>query len=120
MGDSLMEDFRNIYGAGRPIPPPDRRLTAMAIGPPATLAQYKKHATRFGAGEVYETAKHDLSLKDLIDLVHALRALPPTGSSRYSAGKVWSLDKAQREELTERMVRAGYKDKAINRVVKGQ
>ena len=115
-----MEDYRNIYGAGRPLPPSDRGLTAVAIGPPPTLAQYKKHASRFGAGEIYETAKDHLSLKELIELVHALRALPPTGTARFSAGKVWSLDKAQREELTERMVRAGYKDKAINRVVKGQ
>ena len=115
-----MEDYRNLYGAGRPVPPPDRGLTAIAIGPPSTLAQYKKHAARFGAGEIYETAKDHLSLKELIELIHALRALPPTGTARFSAGKVWSLDKAQREELTERMVRAGYKDKAINRVVKGQ
>jgi len=120
-----MEDYRNLYGAGRPVAPPlpPAGVLVSETGEPnlpPTLTQYKKHASRFGAGEIYETAKDHVSLKELIELVHALRALPPTGTARFSAGKVWSLDKSQREELTERMVRAGYKDKAINRVVKGQ
>lgn len=111
-----MEDFVNVYGAGRPL---EEAGSSHVREKRYTLAQYTKHAARFGAEGVYETAKTDLKLKDLIELVHALRALPPTGERRFNAGKKWSLTREQRDELSERMEVAGYSMKAIMRVTKG-
>ncbi len=112
-----MEDYRNVYGAGRPLVIRQERHTGLEGE--YTLEQFKRHAARFGSGQVYETASRMLPLKDLIELVHALRALPPTGERRFREGTKWSLTKEQREELSGRMQNAGYKDKAITRVTKG-
>lgn len=110
-----MEDFTALYGAGRPVTEEGSHVRAKRY----TLAQYTKHAARFGTEGVYDTAKNDLNLKDLIELVHALRVLPPTGERRFNAGKKWSLTKEQREVLSERMEEAGFSMKAIMRVTKG-
>jgi hypothetical protein len=120
----MTEDYRNVYGAGRPVPPPSAPAGALVSetgepSPPPTLERFKKHAARFGTDNIYEIASETLILKDLIELVHTLRGLPSTGGGRYRASKVWALDKVQREHLTERMQSAGYSEKAINRVVKG-
>lgn len=110
-----MDDFTHRYGAGRPMPtaPSDSLLL------PPTLKQYKKHADKYGPDQVYETAIYGLALKDLIELVHHLRALPSIGGGHFRSAKVWSLTKEQREDLGERMQNAGYTEKAIQRVTKG-
>lgn len=110
-----MEDFVKVYGAGRPVEEAGAHVREKRY----ILTQYTKHAARFGTEGVYETAVRDLKLKDLIELVHALRALPPTGERRFNAGRKWSLTKEQRDELSERMETAGYSMKAILRVTRG-
>lgn len=113
----MSNDFTKIYGAGRPLV--IREVKSTGLEGEYTLEQFKRQASRFGPEQVYETARTMLPLKDLIELVHALRELPTGTTGQFRNKKDWSLTKEQREELAERMSDAGYKDKAITRVTKG-
>lgn len=89
----------------------DRRLeldcrTTVQL-PPATLAQYVRHAERFGTEFVFETARFELEPVEMGHLAKHLRRID----------KRWSLSKEDREGLLVALIDGGVSDKNIREMV---